>query len=481
MKTNVLRPKPPVYTHGGAVARQITPIQQLRRSVCSCFLWEDEFYESGESIYKRIVDLIKVCKPTDVAALAIEAREQFHLRHVPLLLVRELARHPNLKDHPKLVSQTLARVIQRADELSEFLAIYWKGQHPDKRDPLSKQVKRGLAWAIGKFDEYQLAKYDRAADVRLRDVLFLTHARPREPGNVVEVLKKNRLRTDDSESTLWRKLAQNELKTPDTWEVGLSAGADKKETFERLLREGNLGYSALIKNLRNMEKAGVDNDLIREAVLARKNGAWRVLPFRFFMAAKHAPRFEDVLDQAMVAGLQNHKLPGKTVAIIDVSGSMNGSIVSKNSDMSRMYAACALAAILRDACEQPVIYATAGNDHTRVHKTALIPARRGISLADAVAHMCAPLGGGGIFLKQVMDYVGARENDVDRTIVITDEQDCAVAPEDKPANAKLFSPMNYMINVASAKNGIGYGPWVHIDGWSEAVIRYISEYEKAEQ
>ena len=35
-----------------------------------------------------------------------------------------------------------------------------------------------------------------------------------------------------------------------------------------------------------------------------------------------------------------------------------------------------------------------------------------------------------------------------------------------------------MINVASARNGVGYGPWVHIDGFSEAVLRFIVEHER---
>ena len=76
------------------------------------------------------------------------------LRHAPLLLVREMARHAT---HRALVAETLAAVIQRADELAEFVAIYWK----DGRVPLSAQVKKGLAAAFPKFDEYALAKYDR--------------------------------------------------------------------------------------------------------------------------------------------------------------------------------------------------------------------------------------------------------------------------------------------------------------------------------
>ena len=54
----------------------------------------------------------------------------------------------------------------------------------------------------------------------------------------------------------------------------------------------------------------------------------------------------------------------------------------------------------------------------------------------------------------------------DRIIVITDEQshDRIVVPRGK----------GYVINVASARNGVGYGPWTHIDGWSEAVVDYIA-------
>jgi 60 kDa SS-A/Ro ribonucleoprotein len=40
-----------------------------------------------------------------VAALAVEARERMKLRHVPLLLVREMARYAS---HRALVAETLA-------------------------------------------------------------------------------------------------------------------------------------------------------------------------------------------------------------------------------------------------------------------------------------------------------------------------------------------------------------------------------------
>src|SRR6266536_4049194 len=141
-------------THEGAPAHNPTPEFQLRRSVLACLLWETQFYEDGVEIVGRIAELVPKIQAEQVAALAVEAREQMKLRHAPLLLVREMARHAT---HRRLVAETLGRVIQRADELAEFVAIYWK----DGRVPLSAQVKKGLATAFPKFDEYQLAKYDR--------------------------------------------------------------------------------------------------------------------------------------------------------------------------------------------------------------------------------------------------------------------------------------------------------------------------------
>src|ERR1700722_9244353 len=72
-------------THEGApAALHLTIEQQLRRSVLSCLLWEKEFYEDGVSIADRIVALAEQASPAMVAALAVEARSKFNLRHVPL-------------------------------------------------------------------------------------------------------------------------------------------------------------------------------------------------------------------------------------------------------------------------------------------------------------------------------------------------------------------------------------------------------------
>src|SRR6202042_1643611 len=84
-------------THEGAPARTISPELQLRRSVLACLLWESQFYEDGGEIAGRIAELAPKVAAEKVALLAVEAREQLNRRHVPLPLVREMARH---KTHP---------------------------------------------------------------------------------------------------------------------------------------------------------------------------------------------------------------------------------------------------------------------------------------------------------------------------------------------------------------------------------------------
>jgi len=421
-------------THEGAPARHITPEQELRRSLMACMLWESQFYEDGVEIAGRMHEMVSKVAPERVAAMAVEARSNMKLRHAPLLLVREMARHAS---HRALVGETLAQVIQRADELTEFVAIYWK----DGRVPLSKQVKSGLAWAFGKFDEYALAKYDRPGPIKLRDVLFLTHAKPR----------------DAAQAELWKRLVEGKLATPDTWEVALSGGGDKREAWERLLTERKLGALALLRNLRNMEQAGVQEELIFSALREMKTD--RVLPFRFLAAARHAPQWESALESAMYRCLEGQpKLKGRTVLLVDVSGSMIAPL-SRRSEMMRTDAAYGLAVLLRELAEEVAVYSFSDEPKR-------IAARRGFALRDAI-DASQPHGG-----TQLGKAVAEVAGKYDRLIVITDEQAHDTVPA--PTSAA------YMINVASYKNGVGYGRWVHIDGWSEAVIDYIRSFESVD-
>lgn len=420
-------------THEGAPARNLAPELQLRRTVLACLLWESQFYEDGVEIAGRIAELVPKVDAEKVSALAAEARERMKLRHAPLLLVREMARHAT---HRRLVAETLERVIQRADELAEFVAIYWK----DGRVPLSAQVKKGLAAAFPKFDEYQLAKYDRGGPIKLRDVLFLSHAKPR----------------DAAQASVWKKLVWGRLATPDTWEVALSSGADKAKAWERLLREQKLGALALLRNLRNMREAGVDESLVLAALGAMNTS--RVLPFRFLAAARYVPQWEEALEQAMLKSLVDQpKLRGRTIVLVDISGSMTAPL-SPRSEMQRTDTAYGLAVLVREICEQVAVYSFSDS-------VVEVPARRGFALRDAID---ASQPHSGTLLGNAVEWLNKSER-YDRLIVITDEQahDRVPAPKDK----------GYVINVASYKNGVGYGKWTHIDGWSDSVIEYIRMLE----
>ena len=459
-KLNV--PKPSIHTHEGGKAKHVNAELELRRSVMACMLWEKQFYESGQDIADRIAGLIPKVAPEKVATIAVEAREQMKLRHVPLLIVREMARH---NAHKHLVAGTLARVIQRADELAEFVAIYWK----DKKQPLSAQVKKGLAAAFTKFSAYQLAKYNRDGSIKLRDVLFLCHAKPKDP----------------EQEAAWKKLVDGTLEPPDTWEVALSSGGDKKAHWERLLSKNKLGAMALLRNLRNFNQSSVDEGIVLSAL--DKIKVERVLPFRFISAARYAPQWEPQLETAMLKCLSEHdKIPGHTVLLLDVSGSMD-SQVSSRSEITRLDAACGVAMLAREICERVDVF-------TFSMKLIQVPARRGFALRDVIVnsqeHSGTPLGeavrcvyaGRDHIVRSVSfsGYFGHNQRaDVsykgyslrpDRLIVITDEQSADSVPD--PIGK------GYMINVASAKNGVGYGAWTHIDGWSEAVINYIREYER---
>ncbi len=418
-------------THEGTPAAPIGAEAQLRRAVLACLLWEDQFYEDGVTIADRIAGLVPRVEAARVAALAVEAREQMKLRHAPLLLVREAARYAT---HRGVVAETLARVIQRADELAEFLAIYWK----DGRQPLSAQVKKGLAAAFSRFDGYALAKYNRDGVVKLRDVLFLTHAKP----------------LTAEQALTWRQLIDGTLPSAETWEVRLSRGEKQREVWESLLIENRLGALALLRNLRNMQEAGVEPELVRHGLEAIRVD--RVLPFRFIAAARYAPQWEPWIERAMFVSLHGQApLPERTVLLVDVSGSMDAPL-SGRSQMRRMDAAAGLAVLLSEIAEEVSVY-------TFSERLVRVPSRRGFALRDAIVQSQPHTG---TYLGRAL---GELRESYDRLVVITDEQshDRVPAPRGR----------GYVVNVGSYRNGVGYSAWTHIDGWSEGVVEYIRSAE----
>lgn len=459
--TNTKTKKSHIYSNertaggSGVRAAKQSDEAQLRRMVMACLLWEDIAYMDGISVVEEIKKLVHKLPAGVVAKIAIDARQDQKLRHVPLFLCRELARHED-KSH---VANALHNCIRRPDELCEFVAMFLKD---GGTKTLTRQVKYGLASAFQKFDEYQLSKWDRDGKaVKLRDVLFLCHAKPK----------------DNQQKETWTKLINGTLPPADTWEVGLSAAKspeDKKAVWKRLIKDNMLGPFALLKNLRNMEEVGVDWKVISGAL--KSANPQILLPIDFMRAAVAAPKYIRELEELMFKCANEYpKLEGKTLFVLDVSGSMSQGLSNKT-QFNRKDAGAAMAILAMEMCEHCVIYATAGSDSVRQHKTKAIKPVRGFGIADSINDACHELGGGGIFTRQCLEYLKDKEKDVDRIIIFSDSQDCDVATSKKP---QPFGKYNYIVDVSSHKNGVNYkGVWTaEISGWSESFLRFIAACE----
>ena len=163
----------------GEKAFVLTPQLELYTAVATAAL-NDQFYEKAADKLQRLRELIAKNDAEFVAKLAVYAREQMYLRSVPLVLTVELAKQ---QSGNSVVGKLTNRVVQRADEITELLAYYTMANERKsmkKLNKLSKQLQKGLAEAFNKFDEYQFAKYNRDAAVKLKDALFLVHPKAKD-------------------------------------------------------------------------------------------------------------------------------------------------------------------------------------------------------------------------------------------------------------------------------------------------------------
>lgn len=437
----------------GAKAANQNAEQLLRRAVMASLLWENLAYETGKENAENIAALIPQVDPKVVADIAVETRLVQKLRHVPLYIASEMAKHT---EHRKHVEYVLNAVITRADQITDFMAIYWK----NGKTPIAKCIRKALAKCFNKFDEYNFSKYNRATPIKFRDVMFMVHPTPEN--------------TEKEE--LFKKIADNTLAIADTWETELSAGKDKKATFTRLIEENKLGGLAFLRNLRNMKDAGVSYDVLKKG-FDRLSGAI-LLPLNFYSAQKHNPEYTREIEDAMLNAYKNiSKLPGHTVFVMDVSGSM-GATISSKSQFSRFDAGYAMAILANEISERATIYATAGSDGARTHKTARVGNHRGFGLVTELEKQRHKLGGGGIFTRQCLEYIKTdlKGETPDRIIVFSDSQDCDFGSNKLP---QPFGKNNYIVDVSTHKNGINYkGVWTaEISGWSEGFLNYIRAFE----
>ncbi|WP_421798613.1 TROVE domain-containing protein [Haliscomenobacter sp.] len=329
--------------HEGAKAWKMSPELELYSTVVTAAL-SDQFYEKTGKRIERIRELVAQVDPEFVAKLAVYARESMYLRNVPLVLVVELAKRYEGYGL-NLVSKTIARVVQRADEITELLAYYQLANERignKKLNRLSKQVQKGLAQAFNKFDAYQFGKYNRnSAEVKLRDALFLTHPKAK----------------DEAQQLIFDQIANGELAVPYTWETELSAlgqtqfanekqkQAAFRQKWEELIKSGKVGYMALLRNLRNIIEAEVSAyhfeqvcSTLSDTVQVAKA---KQLPFRFLAAyrelllikSKYTSSALAALELAVKASVANLRGFGTDTSVLiacDVSGSMQQPISAKS-------------------------------------------------------------------------------------------------------------------------------------------------------
>lgn len=441
----------------GALAAKQSNVALLRRAVLANLLWEDVAYMDGLKVAEEIRRLIPLCPAIDVYNIALEARLMQKLRHTPLFIAVEMCKYP---EHKLFVADLLPKIITRADMLTDFLALYWK----DGKKPICNQAKKGLSAAFHNFNEYKLAKYDRDAAIKLRDVMFLCRPKP----------------SNDYETKLFKKVADRTLATPETWEVLLSTGKDKKESWTKLITEGKIGGLAMLRNIANMRRASVDKKVIEEGLEKLKSSM--LMPLDFLKANKMNPEFSRQIEDAMISSYANlPKLKGKTLFIVDVSGSMQAPMSAK-SDFSRYDAACALAMLAANQCEDYEIVCTAGNDcsYTGAHEHIPYP-QKGFGIFEQIHSTNRRIGGGGIFTRQCLEWCNDKfkGQKFDRIIVFSDSQDCDLPARRVP---KPFGTYNYICDVSAHTKGVNYrGAWTaEISGWSEKFLTYIAALEGVE-
>ncbi len=225
-------------------------------------------------------------------------------------------------------------------------------------------MQKGLAAAFNKFDEYQFAKYNRDATVKLKDVLFLVHPKAK----------------DEAQQALFDKIVKDELQVPYTWETELSAlGQQKYDTvelkkeavkakWEELIMSGKVGYMATMRNLRNILEAEVSKEALNKVcdyIASEKAVAnSKQLPFRFLAAYRELKDLKngcvskvlDALEQAVLysaANIAGFDDDTKIVIAADVSGSMQTPISAKskvlNYDIGLM-----LAMLLKNRCKNAI-------------------------------------------------------------------------------------------------------------------------------
>lgn len=300
--------------------------QELYEHLVSFLVGKDGFYSSSDEKQARMEHLISELtaqgKHDFIANSLVFARTKMDIRNAPILglvsFVDSLRKVG--KSYPKLRNLT-NDVIRRADQITDTMALSLGKLGNKNKFPMA--VKRGLGDAFNKFNEYAFAKYNRAGQVTFKDALRILHPAPKS----------------EKQGEIFRKIMEDSLSTPDTWEVALSANGQKaeqekqnpKDVWEGLIDRNSLGYQATLKNLRNLLDAGIS--LVHQEKVAKylvdNVPKSKALPFEYLAAYEAIEQYPDqVFKRALRVCMDSStcNLPdmGDIVVIMDTSGSMMG-------------------------------------------------------------------------------------------------------------------------------------------------------------
>lgn len=415
-----------ITNYESAPAYKMSAALELYSAVVTTSLSKTFYEGDGQKRIERLRNLIKKNDPQFVAQLAIYAREKMYLRAVPLVLAVELAKVHN---GDGLISRLVNRVVQRADEITELLAYYQMANQrggTKKLNRLSKQLQRGLALTFNKFDEYQFAKYNRPAEVKLRDALFLVHPKAK----------------DEAQQGLFNKIVNDQLEVPYTWETQLSelgqqkfASPEEKAAafqakWEELIDSRRLGYMAMMRNLRNMLEAKVSRQHIKQVAdfLSEPTRVARSkqLPFRFLAAYRELQHVQssqvslllEALENAVIASTQNLKGFDENTEVLiacDTSGSMCMPI-SPRSSVQLYDVGLVLGMLLQSGCES-VMSGIFGNTWKIIN----LPRKQVLANADGLRKRMGEVGyatNGYLVIKDLIK----RKQKVDKVMIFTDCQ-----------------------------------------------------------
>jgi hypothetical protein len=345
---------------------------------------EPTFYETGGERDSRYVSLVRqatLADPDWTGRLLSWLRVSAHMRSAPLVGAAEFTKARLDTAQHGMSRQVVNSVLQRSDEPGEILA-YWISRYGRS---IPKPLKRGVADAAQRlYNERSLLKYDTvSAGVRFADVLSLTHPTARvdtDPSRQDDAHRRAQLLAH--RSALYRHilgrrhgsdspipdtlpilrsratlmavpvaerrayLRAAEPGTPQgrlwesaamTWEAlaGWLQSPMDAAAWERIIP--SMGYMALLRNLRNFDEAGICAELAAEVAAKLSDpdevARSRQFPFRFLSAYETAPnlRWGPHLDTALRHSLRNlPALPGRSLVLVDTSGSMQSPLSGKS-------------------------------------------------------------------------------------------------------------------------------------------------------